>query len=101
MATTRTIEIQLPEHLDPETEDIDLLRATLQALVGVRYEQNREWKQALAHLRSAGWQVEWSLQWHVMARRGREMEEACGVTRDQAFLKLDHMVRAESFEGTP
>jgi hypothetical protein len=95
------IRIPLPEGVDLTPTEQDELLAIFQALAGVRLERTQRWKTVLEHLRTAGWEVEHGLQWHVVARRGREVEEACGPTRNEAFDKLDRVTRAERLSGTP
>ena len=101
MGTQRTIEVPLPEHVEPTSEDAEVLAAAFRALVHLRYESGGEWQQVRRRLESEGWSVGCGLTWHVEARRGRELEEACGATRDEAFRRLDHATRATTSAGCP
>jgi hypothetical protein len=101
MTSMHTINVPLPDRpaLDPDDEDD--LRRMLEAIAGMRYERESDWRIVLGRLRAAGWSVEYGLQWHVVARRGRDLEEACGSTRSEAFEKLDRVTRVEALEGMP
>jgi hypothetical protein len=101
MTGPHVIEVPLPANVRPTQEDVELLRVTFQAIAGMRYESGREWENVLRHLESEGWTVRCGLNWHVEARRGRELEEACGTTRDEAFTRLNQITRVESVEGCP
>jgi len=101
MTSSTVIHVPLPESPPPSAEDLDVLRTMFQAIVTTRCERGQEWRRVLARLRAAGWEVEYGLRWHVVARRGRELEEACGYTRDEAFAKVDHVTRTDVLEGTP
>jgi hypothetical protein len=95
------IRIPLPEGADLDPAEQEELTAIFQALAAVPLDRIQRWKVVLDHLRAAGWNVEHGLQWHVVARRGREIEEACGITRNEAFDKLDRVTRVERVSGTP
>jgi hypothetical protein len=95
------VEVMLPEGVEPSGGDREALAAMLRALVGLRYEQGGRWEEVKRHLEGDGWSVRCCLSWHVEARRGRELEEACGATREEAFARLDHATRAASVEGCP
>jgi diadenosine tetraphosphate (Ap4A) HIT family hydrolase len=101
MTVTHTIRVPLPEHatLTPEAEGE--LRRMFEVIAEMRCEPGNDWRDVLLRLRAAGWSVECGLQWHVVARRGGEIEEACGFTRDEAFEKLDRVTRTETLVGTP
>jgi hypothetical protein len=96
-----TISVPLPEQASLTAEDEDDLRHLFEAIVGMRFEHENDWRSVLARLRSAGWTVDCTLQWHVIARREGEMEQAFGASRDEAFEKLDRVTRVETLEGTP
>ena len=101
MSAPRVLEVPLPENAQPSLDDIELLRTAFQAIVGLHYPGGQEWQQVLRHLEGDGWSVRCGLVWHVEARRGRELEEACGKTRDEAFARIDQTTRAASLEGCP
>jgi hypothetical protein len=101
METRRTIELELPEGSEASPEELNALRTTLEAVVGLRYEGGGAWREIERRLRAAGWTVECGLQWHVVARCGREVEEACGRTRNEAYARLDQVARSPVLEGRP
>ena len=46
-------------------------------------------------LRSRGWEVSSHLVWVAVARRGAELEEAEGQTREEALARLVEVLRLE------
>jgi len=101
MSAQRVLEVLLPENARPNSDDMELLRTALQAIVDVHYPGGQEWQRVLRGLESDGWSVRCGLVWHVEARRGRELEEACGKTRDDAFARIGQTTRAATLEGCP
>jgi hypothetical protein len=101
MGVRQVIEVALPEHAEAGADELAVLRSTLEAIVGLRFEEGGAWRETLKQLRAAGWSVDCGLQWHVVARSGREREEAYGVTRDEAFARLAQVTHAKTVEGTP
>ena len=96
MNTRRTIELRLPEGIDPGEADVSLLRATLEAMLMLRCDRGEEWKSLLHELKDDGWQVSWGLSWSVEARRDRDFEQASGATLDDAFEHLRQLTRLDS-----
>ena len=101
MNAQRVIEVPLPENAQPTPEDMELLQAAFQAIVGLHYPGGREWEAVRDCLQRQGWSVRCSLVWHVETRRGRELEEAYGKTRDEAFARINQTTRVASLEGCP
>lgn len=101
MSAQRILEVPLPETARPAPDDVELLQAAFQAIVGLRYPGGDAWKRVQRRLESEGWSVRCGLTWHVEARRGRELEEACGATRDEAFARVDQTTRVAAMEGCP
>ena len=101
MRAQRVIEVALPEQAEPTPEDLELIQAAFQAIVGLHYPGGDEWRTVLRRLEAEGWSVRCGLQWHVEARRDRELEEACGKTRDEAFARLNQTTRVATLEGCP
>jgi hypothetical protein len=103
MATAiHTIEVPLPESALMAPEDIEVLGGLFRAIAAMHFEGGHEWPRLRKALERGGWDVKWSLQWHVEARRGRELEQACGLTLDEAFATVSHVAGAqEPLEGPP
>jgi hypothetical protein len=101
MTGSRVIEIPLPDDSRATVEDVELLESAFQALVSLRFGGGHEWESMQRCLESRGWSVSCGLRWHVEARRGREVEEACGKTRDDAFRRLYQTAHVASVEGCP
>ena len=100
--TIRTIEVPLPEGALASTDDLDVLRHLLSAVAALRFGSGERWARMRQSLERSGWDVRWSLQWHVEARRGREMEQACGRTLEEAFGTVSQVARSpEPLEGPP
>jgi hypothetical protein len=78
---TRVIEVPLPQGVEPDTREIELLQAALAAFAAMRFERGRAWEAVRARLEAAGWRVSASLAWCAEARRGRDRERALGATR--------------------
>lgn len=95
----RSLEIPLPEGVEPNDEQMELLRATLGAVLALHYERARSFEEVKRKLEAEGWQVRTSLGWCVEARRGREREEALGRTRDEAFDELLRLTRLDDAGG--
>jgi hypothetical protein len=103
MATTmNTIEVALPEGVSASPEEIEALRSIFRVIAAQRFEERGDWPATRHALERDGWSVKWSLQWHVEARRGRELEESCAHTLGEAFASVWRFVGTESeTEGTP
>ena len=103
MATAvNAIEVPLPAGALAAPEDVEVLADLFRAIVAVRFDATHRWQQMRKALERSGWDVRWSLQWHVEARRGRELEQACGQTLEQAFATVRQVAGAEEpLEGTP
>jgi hypothetical protein len=101
MSAQRVLEVPLPENAQPSLNDMELLQTAFQAIVGLQYPGDQKWQAVLRRLEREGWSVRCGLMWHVEARRGRELEEACGKTRDDAYTRIDQTTRAASLEGCP
>ena len=103
MATTvNTIAVPIPTGALATTEDVEVLGSLFRAIAAVRFDEGHEWPRIRQALERSGWSVQWGLQFHVEARRGRELEEACGRTLDEAFAKVWQVAGAEEdLEGPP
>lgn len=101
MLARRTVEVPLPESVTLNEVDLELLKASFQALVALRCEKGREWQDLLGQLRDDGWTVRWGLAWRAEAKRGEDYEEATGPTLDRAFAELAQLARADMVGHAP
>jgi hypothetical protein len=98
----RTIEVPLPPGAAADPNDLEALRSLLAAVASVRIDAGGEWESVRRQLEASGWKVRWGLAWHVEARRGHELEQACGHTLDEAFGQVWQVARQDpDVEGTP
>jgi len=88
MATANTIEIPLPDGMQPTGLDLELIKATFQAIASLRCECGRDWEKIVHRLESDGWAVKWKLTWIAEAKRGDNFECVSGSTLDEAFAEL-------------
>jgi hypothetical protein len=88
MAAANTIEIPLPDGMQPTGLDLELIKATFQAIASLRCECGRDWEAIVRDLQSQGWAVKWKLTWIAEAKRGEHFERASGATLDEAFAEL-------------
>jgi len=91
-----TIEFPLPHAADLTELDLELMKATFQALMCLRCECSTEWKSILQELEEDGWDVVWRLSWQAEARRGRDVEAAAAGTLDEALDQLRQLTRLDS-----
>lgn len=100
--TTSSIEVPLPEGSLATPEDVEVLAGLLRAIAATRFDTGQNWPRVRRSLERGGWEVKWGLQWHVEVRRGRELEQACGRTLDEAFATVSQFAGAEEpLEGPP
>ncbi len=97
-----TNEVPLPEGAHATSEEIEVLGDLLRAIAATRFDAGQSWPWTRRALERRGWEVTWGLRWHVEVRRGRELEEACGRTLDEAFANVSQFAGAqEPLEGPP
>jgi hypothetical protein len=101
MARAGIIEVALPEGVCPSTLDVELLKATFQALAALRTEGGRRWAEILGELERDGWAVQWGLCWHAEAKREGDFERAQGRTLDQTFTELAQLARLDAVGHCP
>lgn len=101
MAKPDTITVPLPPGSRPTRLDQELLRATFEAIVALRFETGREWEEALHTLEQDGWEVRWGLTWHADARRGEDFEQASGRTLDETFNELAQLTHLDTVCHVP
>lgn len=101
MARPEMIAVPLPGGIHPTSLDQELLRATFEAIVALRFETSREWEEALHKLERDGWEVHWGLTWHAHAHRGKDFEQASGKTLDETFNELVQLARLDAVCHVP
>jgi hypothetical protein len=101
MHARRTLEVPIPDDVKLDGVDVELLKATFQALVALRGERNRRWELTLKQLEDDGWKVKWGLTWRAEAKRGEDYEEATGATLDEALAGVAQFARADMVGHAP
>ena len=101
MAGVKRIEVDLPADIQPTEIDLELLKATFQAIVTLRYECKREREECLKRLEGDGWSVHWGLTWVAEAKRGECFEQASGRTVEAALTQLYQLTRLNMLAGCP
>ena len=105
MAKAPTIEVPLPEGVQPSKLDLELLKkATFQAIVTLRTEGGREWEEVLRQLERDG--LERALgglrRACGTARRGdASTQQASGKTLDGTFAELAQLARLDMVGHCP
>src|SRR5512143_1245098 len=95
MLARRTLEVPLPESVALNDADLELLKASFQALVALRCEKGRTWEDTLRQMKEDGWTVRWGLTWRAEAKRGEDYEEATGPTLDEALAGVAQLTRLD------
>lgn len=96
-----SIEVRLPDGVQPTAEDIEALEATFQAIVALRYEEGTEWRDVQRALVADGWDACCRLMWVAEARRGRESEQGVGRTRNEAYGHLKELTTIDELSAVP
>ena len=99
MAASQMLHIPLPEDLPPT--NVELLKATFQAILSLRCDCSNEWDRTLRELELDGWTVNWKFKWVAEAKRGTDFEQACGKTLDEVFSQLQQLTRLDTIAGCP
>jgi hypothetical protein len=101
MARAGIIEVALPEGIHVSPLDVEVLKATFQALAALRTEAGGEWAKVLGELERDGWAVQWGLCWHAEAKRAGDFEHAHGKTLDETFSELSQLARLDAVGHCP
>lgn len=101
MLAKRILEVPVPGGVDMTGADLELLKATFQALVALRCDKTHCWGERAEEMRKDGWTVQWGLTWRAEAKRGEEYEEATGATLDEAMAGVDQLVRLDMVGHAP
>jgi hypothetical protein len=99
--TDNIIEVPLPVGMKPTDADIELLTATFQAIVALRYENCMKREAMTKVIEDNGWKVRWGLTWIAEARRGTDYEQATGKTTVDALGTLFTQTQMAKLEGCP
>jgi hypothetical protein len=101
MRVKRTLEVPIPDRVEMSPGDLELLKATFQALVALRAEKNPAWEGLVRQMESDGWKVQWGLTWRAEAKRGEDYEEATGTTLEEALSGVAQLVMTDMVGHTP
>ena len=101
MLAKRILEVPLPEGVRLDGTDLELLKATFQALASLRGEKDRRWELLEKQMRDDGWNVRWGLAWRAEAKRGADYEEATGATLEEALAGVAQLVRVDMVGHVP
>ncbi len=99
MATGQTIQISVPAEMS--TTGVELLKATMEAIVALRCDCSRNWNGVLRELEREGWHCTWHLHWVAEAKRGLEYERTMGANLDETFESLKQMTHLHLVENCP
>jgi len=98
---THIIEIPLPDEVQISSFDLDMLKATLHALVARTCHLSEESARLVRDLESEGWRVQVGPTWLAVCRHDRALEEATGRTLDEAISKVYEYTRQDATSGCP
>jgi hypothetical protein len=101
MDATKTLQVRLPAQVEPTAEDLEMLDATFQAIVALRYQGGDTWQDVERALVTLGWSVQSHLMWVAEARRGHDIEQAVARTKDEAYDQLQHLTKLDELTGVP
>jgi len=101
MHARRTLEVPIPDNVKLDALDVELLKATFQAIAALRVEKDRRWELTLKQLEDDGWKVKWGLAWRAEAKRGEDYEEATGATLEEALSGVAQFARADMVGHVP
>jgi hypothetical protein len=101
MVKPETIAVPLPIDVQPTEIDLELLRATFQAVIALRYECKHDYECCLKRLKNDGWKVHWKLSWVAEAKRGEDYEQASGDSVGAALSQLYQLTRLDMVGGCP
>ncbi|MCC6129915.1 MAG: hypothetical protein IT186_08290 [Acidobacteria bacterium] len=95
MRPKRTLEVPIPDQVEVTASDLELLKATFQALVTLRAEKSPAWERLVSQMEADGWKVRWGLTWRAEAKRGEDYEEATGTTLEEALSSVAQLVMTD------
>lgn len=101
MNAEKTIHVPLPADADATPEDLEMLGATFRAIVTIRFQGGRGWEETERLLLSQGWAVRSQLMWVAEARRGWDIEQGVGATKEEAYERLQQLTKLDELTGVP
>ncbi len=101
MIETSTIEVPLPEGMEADSHDLEVLRATFATIVTLVRECGNESNEDLQKMTDDGWQVGWRLTWTAKAKKGKISETASGSTKELTLARLRQFTRLHDVDGCP
>ena len=98
---TQVIEVPLPEEVQVDAIDLEMLKSALASFVGTTCRLSKESVGFVRELESEGWRVQVGPTWVAVCRRDRDSEEATGRTPDEAISKIREFTRQYATAGCP
>jgi len=101
MANAAVLSVPLPEGLQLDDSDRELLEAIVQAIASLRHGPGRPGADIVEMLEKDGWEVRARIAWIAEARRGPAHEKAVGNSRSEALRELLDQTLIDTVEGCP
>ena len=101
MANAAVLSVPLPEGVQLDDGDRELLEAIAQAIAGLRHGPGRPSTDIVTMLEADGWEVRSRIGWIADARRGTAHEKAVGNSRGEALRDLLDLTLLDTVEGCP
>lgn len=101
MVNEAVLSVPLPQGLELDDSDRELLEAMTQAIAGLRHGPSRPCAEIVKMLEADGWDVRSRIGWIAEARRGRIHEKAVGDSRGEALRELVDLTLLDAVEGCP
>jgi hypothetical protein len=101
MVNAAVFSVPLPEGVQLDGSDRELLEAIAQAIAGLRHGPGRPSTDIVTMLEADGWEVRSRIGWIADARRGTAHEKAVGNSRGEALRDLLDLTLLDTVEGCP
>lgn len=101
MAGDQVVHVRIPEGVGATPDDVEMLAGIFDAIVTLRFGHGSKGAEAEQSLAAEGWSVRSHLKWVAEARRGGELDEATGGSRDEALRHLQELVKADQVLSAP
>jgi hypothetical protein len=101
MTETCSINIELPDELEPSSDNLEILRTVFQAIITLSRECGDDANSERRAMLDDDWEVRCGLLWTATAERGKEFETATGRTKEEALSQLRQMTCLHEMDGCP